>query len=62
LGLALPALAQSDSIADLISVPFQNDANFGFGPERGTLDPVRPDHVGPIGQLPSRVTFVLPSF
>jgi hypothetical protein len=51
-------------VADLISVPFQNNANFGFGPERGTLDvlniqPVVPFHITDDWNLITRVILPL---
>jgi hypothetical protein len=46
----LAKLAQNP-VGNLVSVPFQNNANFGFGPENGTqnilnVQPVIPFHVG----------------
>src|SRR3954468_20240189 len=49
-----PSLAEKlqNPIADLISVPFQNNANFNVGPNKGTQDilniqPVIPIHLNP---------------
>ena len=51
-------------IGDLISIPFQNNANFGFGPERGTLDvlniqPVVPFHLNDDWNLITRAILPL---
>ena len=49
-GASQLAKKTQNPIGDLISVPFQNNANFGFGPHRGTQDvlniqPVIPIHL-----------------
>jgi hypothetical protein len=51
-------------IADLISVPFQNNANFNDGPQKGTQDvlnvePVIPFHISPERNLITRTIFPL---
>ena len=62
LALAAPALAEMSAeelaklaqnpVGNLISVPFQNNTNFNFGPEKGTqnilnIQPVYPIHASP---------------
>jgi hypothetical protein len=44
----LAKLAQNP-VANLISVPFQNNTNFNFGPERGVLDVLSIEPVVPFG-------------
>src|SRR5262249_5051660 len=51
-------------LADMISIPFQNDTNFGFGPLRGTqnilnVQPVIPIHLTPDWNLITRTIFPL---
>jgi hypothetical protein len=44
----LAKLAQNP-VGNLVSVPFQNNTNFGYGPERGTQDILNVQPVIPIG-------------
>ena len=49
-------------IADLISVPFQENANFGYGPQKGTqnilnIQPVVPFHLNELSPAEARGTF-----
>ncbi|MBV8913882.1 MAG: hypothetical protein JOZ05_12685 [Acetobacteraceae bacterium] len=51
-------------VADLISVPFQNNTNFNYGPRKGTQDilniqPVVPVHLGPDWNLITRTIMPL---
>jgi hypothetical protein len=57
----LAKLAQNP-VGNLVSVPFQNNSNFGFGPENGTqnilnIQPVIPFHAGTEWNIITRTIF-----
>ena len=65
------AKASQNPVADIISIPFQNNTNFGYGPGNGqtqnilNIQPVIPIHLGKDWNLITRTIFPLvwqPSF